>query len=433
MSRCAIVLLALSTLSQAAGADAQGPGVRTSHVLVYHEGLQRVVMITGSRVDTTETIWAWDGAAWTPAAVDGPPARGLGAAAFDSTRGVLVLHGGAPGRVSLGDTWEWDGTRWSLRDARHLRDHHAMTFDRARQRMVFFGGLRRPTEARDRWEWIGDVSEWDGRSWKTIEAPGPGGRVSPNIAYDAARRQVLLFGGGAVGAFRVVSSSDLRDHDGSRSNLRSGDLRHLREQGLIETARVPGYRDHAVALTKAGHSLLERHRDSHPERHQTVHAGLVRSREREHDLQVYRAYEKAEERLRERGAHVERVVLDHELKSDYQRWLHEHDNDHDDYDGHPERTTEEIQEWASEHDLPYFDDEVHFPDLRVEYVEPDGRWDREDIEVVTPHYRGAHSASVARSGFSTYSGLSISISGSTGGGGGGRGGRSPSIIEELFR
>jgi hypothetical protein len=236
-----------------------------------------------------------------------------------------------------------------------------------------------------------------------------------------------------VGAFRVVSSSDLRDHDGSRSNLRSGDLRHLREQGLIETARVPGYRDHAVALTKAGHSLLERHRDSHPERHQTFHAGLVRSREREHDLQVYCAYEKAEERLRERGAHVERVVLDHELKSDYQRWLHEHDKEHDDYDGHPERTAEEIQEWAAEHDLPYFDDEVHFPDLRIEYEEPDGRWDREDIEVVTPHYRGAHSASVARSGFSTYSGLTISISGSSGGGGGGRGGRSPSIIEELLR
>jgi hypothetical protein len=236
-----------------------------------------------------------------------------------------------------------------------------------------------------------------------------------------------------VGAFRVVSSSDLRDHDGSRSNLRSGDLRHLREQGLIETAREPGYRDHAVALTKAGHSLLERHRDSRPERHQTFYDGFVRSREREHDLQVYRAYEKAEERLRERGAHVERVVLDHELKSDYQRWLHEHDNDHDDYDGHPERTAEEIQEWAAEHDLPYFDDEVHFPDLRVEYVEPDGRWDREDIEVVTPHYRGAHSASVARLGFSTSSGLSISISGSTGGGGGGRGGRSPSIIEELLR
>ncbi len=235
-----------------------------------------------------------------------------------------------------------------------------------------------------------------------------------------------------VGAFRVVSSGDLRNHDGSRGNLRSGDLRHLREQGLIETARVPGYRDHAVALTKAGRSLLERHRDSRPEHHQAFHAGLVRSREREHDLQVYRAYERAEERLHERGARVERVVLDHELKSEYQRWLHEHDKDHDDYDGHPERTAEEIQEWAADHHLPYFDDEVHFPHLRVEYMEPDGRCDREDIEVVTPHYRGAHSASVARSGFSTYGGISLSIS--TGGGrGGGRGGRSPRIIEELQR
>lgn len=236
-----------------------------------------------------------------------------------------------------------------------------------------------------------------------------------------------------VGAFRVVSSRDLRDHDGSPADLHSGDLRHLREQGLVETARVPGYRDEAVALTRAGHSLLEQHRNPDAERHQTFHAGLVRPREREHDLQVYRAYEQAEERLRERGAHVERVVLDHELKSEYQRWLHAHDRDHDDYDGHPERTVEEIQEWAAEHDLPYFDDEVHFPDLRIEYVEPDGRWDREDIEVVTPHYRGAHSASVARSGFSTYSGVSLSISGSGGGGRGGRGGRSPSIVEELFR
>jgi DNA-binding MarR family transcriptional regulator len=64
-----------------------------------------------------------------------------------------------------------------------------------------------------------------------------------------------------VGAFRVVSSRDLRDHDGSPADPRSGDLRHLREQGLIETTRVPGYRDHAVSLTKDGRRLLESHRD----------------------------------------------------------------------------------------------------------------------------------------------------------------------------
>ena len=232
-----------------------------------------------------------------------------------------------------------------------------------------------------------------------------------------------------VGAFRVVSSRDLRDHDGSPADPRSGDLRHLREQGLIETARVPGYRDQAVALTKAGRNLLESHRDRDHENQQAFHAGLAREREREHDLQVYRAYEQAEARLRERGADIERVVLDHELKSEYQRWLHERDKDHDDYDGHPDRTPDEIREWAYQHDLPYFDDEVHFPDVRIEYHEADGRWEREDIEVITPHYRGAHGASVARSGFSCYRGISLRTSGRSGGGSRRLGG----LAEELWR
>lgn len=48
--------------------------------------------------------------------------------------------------------------------------------------------------------------------------------------------------------------------------------------------------------------------------------------------------------------------FDYELKRDYQKWLHERDRDRDDYDGHPDRTAEEIREWALEHDLRYFDD-----------------------------------------------------------------------------
>ena len=60
-----------------------------------------------------------------------------------------------------------------------------------------------------------------------------------------------------VGAFRVVSSRDLRGHDDRVADPRSGDLRHLRETGLIETVRLPGYRDQAVVLTKEGRGLLE--------------------------------------------------------------------------------------------------------------------------------------------------------------------------------
>src|SRR5207248_4375666 len=129
------------------------------------------------------------------------------------------------------------------------------------------------------------------------------------------------------------------------------------------------------------------------------------------------------ERLMERGARPERVILDYELKRDYQKWLHERDGNRADYDGHPDRTADEIRDWALEHDLPYFDDEVHFPDVRIEYEEPDGRWNHEDVEVVTDHYRGAHGASVGRSGFSCYHASGISISSRSGrGGSGGRNG-----------
>ena len=234
-----------------------------------------------------------------------------------------------------------------------------------------------------------------------------------------------------VGAFRVVSSRDLRDHHDRPLDPRSSDLRHLREQRLVETVRLPGSREHAVALTREGRGLLEHHRDRDQGDRQTFWTGVKRERELEHELQVYRAYERAAERLVERDAWVERVVLDHELKRDYQSWLHERDRDRDDYDGHPDRTDDEIREWAHEHDLPYFDDEVHFPDLRIEYRDRDGREDHTDIEVTTEHYRGAHAASVARSGFSCYGGCSLRIGGRRGGRGGG-GGRHRGLAEELL-
>ena len=233
-----------------------------------------------------------------------------------------------------------------------------------------------------------------------------------------------------VGSFRVASTRDLRDGRDRALDPRSGDLRHLREQGLVETVRVPGFRDHAVVLTREGRRLLESHRDREHDGQQRFYDGLRRPRELEHDVQVYRAYEREAERLRERGARIERVVLDYELRSEYQRWLHERDRDRDEYDGHPDRTAEEIRAWALQHELPYFDDEVHFPDLRIEY-ELDGRDDHRDVEVTTEHYRGAHGASVAKSGFSCYRGRSGRIGGGGGGSRGG-GGKNGGLAEELW-
>ena len=223
-----------------------------------------------------------------------------------------------------------------------------------------------------------------------------------------------------VGSFRVVSSRDLKDHDGRALDTRHGDLRHLREQGLVRTIPIDGRRDVAVVLTDRGRHLLESHRkgryqddrrDRSRESRQQFYADLKKPREMEHDAQIFRAYEREAERLRERGAHVERVLLDYELKREYQQFLQEHNKGRPESDGRPDRDESEIRDWAYEHDLPYFDGHVHFPDARIEYLDREGRMDHLDIEVLTVHYRGAHGAAAGRSGFSTFGGSSARTGG----------------------
>ena len=230
----------------------------------------------------------------------------------------------------------------------------------------------------------------------------------------------------SVAAFRVIPAHDLRDTFNNSLDPRHGELWHLRDSGLVETIRLD--RDTtAVTLTKEGRDLLEASRrdvDS-PDR-QTFNHGVQKPRELKHDSEVYRAYLEEAERLHDVGANIHRVVLENELKAAYQEFLQERNRDRDDSDGRPDRDPLEIQDWAREHNLPCDDQgHVQFPDVRIEY-DIDGHDHTLDVEVMTPHYRGAHAAAKSGSGFTLYF--------STRSGGGGRGGgRTPSIIEELLR
>jgi hypothetical protein len=227
-----------------------------------------------------------------------------------------------------------------------------------------------------------------------------------------------------VGAFRVVAERDLRDPRTESTDPRESDLRHLGNEGLTRFVALDG-RERAVTLTERGHHLLEAHRRVRDDaRGQAFYAGVNRPRELSHDVQLYRAYLHEEDRLREQGADIHCVVLEHELKREYQEWLQEPNRGRPDSDGRPDRDAREVEDWASDHDLPYFDDAVHFPDFRIEY-ELQGRDCHEDVEVVTEHYRGAHAASVARAGFRCYG---------RGGGSGRSGGRGfdPRVAEEFI-
>lgn len=219
-----------------------------------------------------------------------------------------------------------------------------------------------------------------------------------------------------VGAFRVVPEHDLgTDRE---------DLDHLRDEGLIQTVAL-GEHERGVVLTDVGRHLLDANLRARGEGEpQAFHAGVNRPRELEHDASLYATYREEEERVRQEhhDAQIHRVVLEQDLKREYQAFLQDGNRGRPDSDGRPDRDEADIRRWAAAHDLPYFDDRVHFPDFRIEY-DVDGRDHHQDVELLTQHYRGGHAAGRAQCGFRLYSVHT------------GRGGRStphPRLAEEFL-
>jgi hypothetical protein len=221
----------------------RAPSPRTEHCIVYDEARRRVVLYGGNDAGDTEE-WEYDGTSWTPilqprATVDAamaydpaskrvllfggelfaapsvlsddtwlwggarwerapgphPRARRYAALAGDLARKRVVLFGGgcdAGNTVICGDTWLWDGTRWTEAHPRVSptpRQNHAMAYDEKRQRVVLYGGTAAGAFANGTWE-------WDGTSWtRSDPSPSPGNREGHAMAYDARRGKVVLYGG----------------------------------------------------------------------------------------------------------------------------------------------------------------------------------------------------------------------------------------------
>ena len=58
--------------------------------------------------------WEFDGGKWDRVATSGPPPRVHHAMQYDpSLKRVVVFGGFTPGGPDLGDSWAWDGSRWT--------------------------------------------------------------------------------------------------------------------------------------------------------------------------------------------------------------------------------------------------------------------------------------------------------------------------------
>jgi hypothetical protein len=124
--RTCLALLWAAGLGTAGRDVAQsGPGPRNAHGLAYDLAAGSLVLFGGATAtEVRGDTWLWHDGVWHEALVRGPSPRTFPAMAYDSARAEVILFGGnrvlfggrhlRPGSVTrLGDTWEWDGGRWS--------------------------------------------------------------------------------------------------------------------------------------------------------------------------------------------------------------------------------------------------------------------------------------------------------------------------------
>jgi|SRR5215472_4162363 len=194
-----------------------------------------------------------------------------------------------------------------------------------------------------------------------------------------------------LGKFRVISTHDLTQHGYSGKRERADhDLGNLISRRLVRRGVCEGPEAiprELLTLTKAGRELLRT--SGLVSQYQAVYEGFARSREANHDADLYRLYQKEAAHIREQGGRDLRVILDLELREKIRR----------DIARLGAAAQKEIAAW---HGLHLVGNKIPVPDLRIEYETRDGELAHVDLELVTRHYGGGHAADKVRAGFSLY-------------------------------
>ena len=162
----------------------------------YDSVRQVVVMVVGNQSTGLKT-WEWDGSDWLLRATGGLPPRGGFSMVFDAAHSVSLLFGGNTGSdYNQADMWAWNGTSWVQvsNGGPTPRSGAAMAFDALHQKVLLFGGLgpmgSSPVS-------LGDTWEWNGTYWfNHFGLVGPPARRYAAIAYDSYRQRVVMSGGG---------------------------------------------------------------------------------------------------------------------------------------------------------------------------------------------------------------------------------------------
>lgn len=160
--------------------------------LAYDSTRGQVLLFGGASASVANDTWTWDGSSWTQrTSAANPSARQGAAIADDPDRHVVLLFGGDTSGNYLGDTWLWDGSTWRQAQPAHSpspRTGAAITYDPVHHVAILFGGSAGFV--------LGDTWLWDGNDWtQKTPATSPPPRQDARFAFDIARGNAVLFGG----------------------------------------------------------------------------------------------------------------------------------------------------------------------------------------------------------------------------------------------
>jgi hypothetical protein len=245
-----------------------------------HDSLRGVFVTFGSANTSAfggasaNRTWEFDGTTWTqvfPAAT--PGGRGHYGMCFDSVRNRVVMYGGVGNSmfpIADGTTWEYEGTTWTqvtTANSPGPLERPSMCFHAFAARTVLFGGIDPQTGGTDT-TWLFDGTNWTAAAiagvkpaprtgakmvydslrgicvltggadpmtgnpivdtweldlaaltWTQIPSTTPG-RLQPGLAFAAARRQVVLFGGQAIPGF--TAHADTREYGAKARTFGTG-------------------------------------------------------------------------------------------------------------------------------------------------------------------------------------------------------------------
>ena len=205
-----------------------------------------------------------------------------------------------------------------------------------------------------------------------------------------------------VGMYRNVAYRDLAEahfeghpYAARRAVDRMVQAGHVREH----TAHGPqGGTYKVLTLTPPGVERAERIvRDQGLASQQKAWSGLVKPRELQHDVAVFRAARIEQAKLLEQGAVLKRIRIEAELKREIARAT----------ESARAREGKEAAdaarfEAAEALGLPVKDGRVEYPDAQLEYTDSEGRSGRVNVEIATEHYSAKSIGAKAAAGFAVH-------------------------------